>query len=203
MDNTSQLISNFSYLDICAGQYKNKTDMDNMSQLTFTEIYTKVQKEIDDCMINAREYTVTIDRARQYEKQAQDIARMYNLPIPELSDIDIYIKAEEEVEEYIRIARQYSIDVGQAKEYEKRAQNVAKKYNILVPEFSDIEIHIKAKVEVKDYMRKAYYDTFTMDEARYYEKKAQDIAKTHDLPIPELSIYDIEILRQRETEAEE
>jgi RNase P subunit RPR2 len=177
--------------------------MDNISQHTLTEIHTKVQKEIDDCMTSAREYAVTIDQARQYEKQAQDIARIYNLPIPELSDNDIYIKAEEEMEEYIRIARQYSTNVGQAKEYEKRAQNIAKKYNILIPEFSDIEIHIKAKVEVENYMRKAYYDTFTMDEARYYEKKAQDIAKTHDLPIPELSNHDIEILRQRETEAEE
>jgi hypothetical protein len=170
----------------------------HIPKLSNDEIRIKAQEEIDDYMTNAREHTVTVDRARQCEKQAQDMAKMYNLPIPELSDIDIHAKAEEEVEEYMRIARQYSTSVDQARECEKKAQEAAKKYNIHIPVLSDIEIHIKAKWEVEEYMRKAYYKALNVEGARYYEKKAQDVARTHDLPTPELSDDDIEIIRQRE-----
>jgi hypothetical protein len=169
-------------------------------ELSDVEMRSMAQEEIGDCMIHARQYSSTVDQAKQWELHSQDLARRYNLPIPELSDVEIRTKAHKEINNCMIHARQYASTVDGAKQYEKQAQNIARIYNLPIPELSDFEIRSKAQQEIDEYMTHARQYAGTMDRAREYEKAAQTVARTNNLPISKLSDTDIKIIRQREIE---
>jgi hypothetical protein len=169
-------------------------------KLSDADIHKKAEEDIENCMTRACENTSTVDQAREYEKQAQDIARMCNLPIPELSYAKIRTKAKEEMDNCMINARQYTCTVDRARIYEMQAKLLARTYNFPTPELSDDEIRSKAEEEIDDCRMYASQYSTTIDKARYYEKRAQDVARTYGLPIFHLSDIDIEAIRQRETE---
>jgi hypothetical protein len=164
------------------------------------EICIKGEKQIDYYMTNARQYTHTVIDARAQEKEAQIIARTYNLPIPELSDTEILIKAKEEIDNYMARAHGPTITIDNARDLEKRAQAVARTYNLPIPRLSLIEIRVKEKMEVEQYMiwARTYMLTRTMEQAREYERKAQVAASKYNLPIPKLSDVDLHIKVEEE-----
>ena len=169
-----------------------------ITELSNTKIHIMAQEEIDELMRKAREYTWTVDHAREYEKDAQGIAKKYNLSIPKLSNDEICTKAQEEINHIMAIASDDSFDVDMAIYFQKKAQAVAKQYELPIPELPHNELQIKAKWQTLDYMMRACQYAVTIKEARKYEKVAQAMAKKYKLPIPKFGDIDIDIIKQRE-----
>jgi RNase P subunit RPR2 len=170
----------------------------SITELSDTKIHVMAQEEVNELMRKAREYTWTVDHAREYEKDAQDMAKKYNLSIPKLSDDEIRTKAQEEINHIMVIAGDDWFDVDMAIYCEKKAQAVAKKYKLPIPKLTRNELQIKAKWQIQDHMMRACQYAVTVKEARKYEKAAQAMAKKYKLSIPKFSDIDIDIIKQRE-----
>jgi hypothetical protein len=176
----------------------------HIPKLSYVEIRIKAEAEMNDYMLSARQDASTLFQARQYEKQAQAVARTYNLPIPQLSEAEKRTKAERVVEQHMESAQQWAAREEIAKKGVKNcmeaAQNVARKYNLPIPKLSDPDTRIKVKEKVGFLMMRARQHANTMDRARYYENKAQVLAKEHGVPVPKLSDTDIKLIKQREAD---
>jgi hypothetical protein len=157
-----------------------------------TDIIAKAILDRDHYMALARQSTTSVATARHYEEEAQAVATEFGIPIPELSDAEMFAKAIQEIDGHMGIARQGTFTVATARYYEKKAQAVAKEFGIPIPELSDAEMHAKAIQERDGQMEIARQGTFTVAAARYYEKEAQAVAKEFGTPVPELSDADIQ-----------
>lgn len=159
----------------------------NLSQ---ADIRAKATQERDIWMEKARHSVITVADAREFEKEAQHVAKTYDLSIPNLSDAEIRKKATKERDFNLQKARHVADTVVEAREYEKKAQVVAKANDIPILELSDADIREKATQERDHYWGSAR-KALTMVQAREYEKKAQIVAKAYNIAILEFSDADI------------
>jgi hypothetical protein len=130
----------------------NKYDIPTLDSIT-------AQKVLEEYMSQARDFLSDLDQAKYYEKEAQTLARSYNLPVPELSDIEIHDKAKQKVDNYMWKAKHASTII-KAKEWEKMAQALAKEYDLPTPELSTAEIYIKIQEEVNAIKYPTEWDKF-------------------------------------------
>jgi hypothetical protein len=115
---------------------------------------------------------------------------------PDVSDVQTGVKPEEEIDLWMGWARTES-NLNNARYYLARAGAVAKKYNLPIPELSDDEVRVSAKLQ-RDYKMKCALDSLSVEIAIAREREAQDMAKKWDIPTTELSYAEIKQLRQRE-----
>jgi hypothetical protein len=188
--------------DIKEYEKESQAEAKRCDILCNVKICVMVQDEIDEYMRKAREDAWTVYHAKEYEKNAQAMARKHNLPIPTLSDVEIHIKAQEEIGHIMTVARDDIFNVDMAIHCEKKAQTVARTYNLPIPKIPDIEIRMKATWQIQDCMMRACQYAVTVDGAREYEKEAQAMAKKYNISTPKFSDIDIDIIKQRENAKE-
>jgi hypothetical protein len=159
-------------------------------------------------MLSAREHESTLSQAKQYERQAQAVASIYNLPIPQLSEAEILPKAKWAAENYMRTAHLWAHKslTGPGTDRAKcfmemedsieMAQNLETKYKFTLPRPRN-DIRTRVKLEIDELMARAR-KSHSLRRARYYEKMAQNLANRHDEPVPGLSDIDKKLIKKKE-----
>lgn len=130
-------------------------------------------------------------------KEYEEAKATQKLSIPEFSDVEIRVRAENGIDNYMQWARNTN-GVGYARYYETRAQAVAKNHDIPIPKLSDVELRVVARKEKDHIMKIAREDADTVFCARLWERDAQAVAKEFDIPLPKLSDADIRQIEKRE-----
>ena len=100
-------------------------------------------------MDKASQPTLTVVDAIEVEKEAK---ATNDLSIPETSDVEIRAEAEMERDIWVEWARTEP-DVYDADCYVKRAEDVAKKYGIPMPELSSVGMREKTEKEIDSLMK--------------------------------------------------